>query len=167
MPLLKLIFEICLLRAGPQQLPASGFLTLLAVASYLLVSLVVLLPGQGLPRAGGEALLDAAVLLLLLRAALVWRRHPARFHQTATALAGSGALLGLLLLPVVGVGAGDGRGTELAALLWLGVFAWSLAVTGHILRHALDLPLAGGVLGAVLYMAVSLALLDLLFPRVA
>ncbi|HEY5790811.1 MAG TPA: hypothetical protein VIX81_09310 [Gammaproteobacteria bacterium] len=169
MPLIRLFFDLCLLRAKPQQVPASEVVFALALLAYLGVGVLVLAPGEGLPRALGQALLDTALLLALLRLALQWRRHPARFQQAATALTGTGALLGLLLLPVLALGGGGEEAGQQAAvlafLLWTALFAWSLTVTGHILRHALELPLAGGVLCAVLYFAVSLAAVQAVFPR--
>jgi hypothetical protein len=49
------------------------------------------------------------------------------------------------------------------ALLYLGLFAWSLLVDGHIYRHALSIKLGGGVLTAVLIFAVNFALLRAVF----
>lgn len=80
----------------------------------------------------------------LLFAALQVRGHPARWLQSYTALLGAGALFGLISLAYRGLASLFGAGW-LAELLDLSLFVWSLAVMGHILRHALEIPLAMGV----------------------
>jgi putative effector of murein hydrolase LrgA (UPF0299 family) len=164
MPLLRLFVDICMLRAAPQDLPASPLLLRLALFGYLFAGLLALVPNEGPVRATGMVAVDLAVMLVLLFAVLQWRGHPARFNQAACALLGTGALLGLLLLPVLLLAHAGEALAGLAFPLWLALFVWGLTVTGHILRHALDLTLAGGVLGAVLYFAASLALIQGLFP---
>ena len=164
MPLLRLFIDICLLRAGPQDLPAAPFLVGLTLAGYAFSGLAVLLPAEGGARAVGMVALDSLLLLAFVAALLRWRGHPARFRQTASALLGSGALLGLLLLPIIALSqAGEGL-AQLASPLWLVLFAWSLTVTGHVLRHALQLPFPAGVLLALVYFVLSLSLVQALFP---
>ncbi|MDX1594435.1 MAG: hypothetical protein R3298_09300, partial [Gammaproteobacteria bacterium] len=51
--------------------------------------------------------------------------------------------------------------------LWLALFLWGLAVTAHILRHALETSFATASLVAVGYLVVSLLFIETLFPRVA
>jgi hypothetical protein len=57
--LILIWFDICLLRAGPQDLPTSRELLGLAMASYALVSFLLSLPGYPLVGAGQLALMDA------------------------------------------------------------------------------------------------------------
>lgn len=166
MPLLRLFIDICLLRATPQQLPAAPVLRTLALAAYVASGLLVLSPGEGLPRAVGMVAVDTLAMLGLLAAALRWRGHPARFDQAASALLGTGALLGLLLLPVLLLGGVGEEGAKVVFPLWFGLFLWGMVVTAHILRHALELPLAGGMFAALVYFVASLLLIDLLFPQV-
>ena len=45
-----------------------------------------------------------------------------------------------------------------AGLLFLGLIGWNLLVTGHILRHALDVHLLWGVLFAILYELLTIAI---------
>lgn len=164
---LKSLIQICLLRVGPETLPASPKLFVRSLIAYLLTGVLALTPMTGLPVAVGEALFDIALMMTLLYAAFAWRRLPARFLQTAMALAGTGALFGLLLLPVLGLSNSGGGAEALASWLWLLLFGWSLAVTGHILRAAFEIPLPLGVLAAALYFALSLALIQSLFPVMA
>jgi hypothetical protein len=49
------------------------------------------------------------------------------------------------------------------AVLYLGLFGWSLAVDAHIYRHALSIKMGIGVLLAVLIFAANLILLRTVF----
>ncbi len=166
--LLKVFVELCLLRAGPQQLPASGFLLGLSLVAYGTFGLLLVFPDFSLVSALGQVLLDALVLLGLLQLALRRIGHEDRFLQTATAATGSGALLALVALPVTlwltqaRVHTGD---VDTPALLLFFLMIWNVAVLGHILRHALSTSLGVGVLLAIGYMLISLTVLGALFPH--
>ncbi len=92
--LIKCLIDICLLRAAPQDLPASPRLMWLCLGAYLLSNLALSSFDAGLGRGMLMAVADSAVLAAFLRLALRWRGHAARFVQTFTALA-NGVLLGL------------------------------------------------------------------------
>jgi len=49
------------------------------------------------------------------------------------------------------------------ALAYLGLFVWSLAVDGHIYRHALSIKMSLGVLVAVLIFAANFILMRAVF----
>src|SRR5690606_15422087 len=93
--------DICLLRAGPQDLPASSVLRSLALFAYVASGVMILLPSVSFGSAVAQALVDTLLLVVLLWAVLRWRGLPERFAQALTALAGTGALLGLAALPLV------------------------------------------------------------------
>ena len=86
----------------------------------------------------------------------------ARFLQTATALLGTGALLGVVavvLMTLVPTGEQTDQ-SAFAAVLFLGLIVWSVLVTGHILRHAFDIRLAQGAAIAVIYNLLSYTLVS-------
>jgi hypothetical protein len=166
--LVRILVEICLLRAGPADLPASQALLGLALVTYATVGVLVLTPGSGLGGAVVQSVADVALLIVLLRVGLQLRRVPERFNQTLAALAGTGAMIGFAAWPLIAtLHAADVRGelAPLPSLLLLGLFLWSLAVIGHVLRHALVLSYAAGVLVATVYIALSMSLFALLFPQ--
>ena len=165
MRMLLQLFEICLMRIGPQALPVSKKLLWRMVVAYVITSMMALAPSGDLGMAMSAALLDAGLMLGLLYLACAWQRRTARFLQAASALAGAGALLGLLLLPVLSLSLTGGDASSIASLLWLMLFGWSLAITGHVLRHTFEIPFPYGVLAAVCYFAFSLALMRLMFPE--
>jgi len=164
MRMLQLLLGICLLRSGPQVLPATNKLVGRLVIAYVVTGMLTLAPSANFGEALQAALFDAGLMLGLLYLATAWQRRTERFRQAAAALAGTGALLGLLLLPVVALSLSGGEAAMLTSLLWLLLFGWSLAIAGHIIRHTFEIPFPFGVLAAVIYFALSMALVQLLFP---
>jgi len=153
---LKLFIDLCLLRAKPDAVPASRFLLGFALTAYTLMSLALASAHLPLSKALLYALADIMVLALVTHTLLLLRRFPARLVQTLTALAGTGALFELLALPLL-------RATELSPLLF-GLMIWSIAVSAHILRHALSVPFALGMLASLGYVVVNLVVMSALFP---
>lgn len=165
--LLTIWLDICLLRKGPQDLPASRVLLTLTVITYGLVSFLLSLPGYDVARALLMALTELMLLVAFAAALLFMTGKIARLNQTLTALTGTGTLLGLLALPLVTTLSPSQDAAQLSdviGLFWLVLFAWSLLVIAHIMRHALAIafPVAIGV--SVLYTLVALQLMTNLFP---
>ncbi len=161
--------DLCLLRANPQDLPASDFLLGLTMLAYLAVNVSLSLLSWALPRALAVSLADLLVLSAFAWTALQWRRKPARFRQTLTALTGTGTVLGLLALPMVaGLMAAQraGGGAGALGLVWLALVVWSVVVLGHILRHALSVSFGTGIALGVLYTVLSYGLAQVLFGAV-
>jgi hypothetical protein len=165
--LLNYFVDLCLLRAAPQDLPASPVLLALALIANLLVgTLLAVRSSLGLVLSATASLVEIVLMLAVLRLALNWRGRGARFQQTATAVMGSSTLISLLVLPLLGLGnASTGSDlATLAVLLRVALVIWSLVVLGHILRHAFDIALGLGIAIGVLYTVGSYMVLRPLFP---
>ncbi|MEY6432772.1 hypothetical protein ABC977_10175 [Thioalkalicoccus limnaeus] len=160
--LIYFFFEMCLLRRAPQDLPASELLFRLVLATSLLIGVLVgVIAGQPLLAGVIRSLAQLLLLLAVLFVALdLFGRRP-RFLQTATALLGTGALLGLLALIPIGLLPADFAGDQLtlAGLVLLGIFVWSVVVAGHIVRHTFGVTLGQGAAIVVLYELLSFLLL--------
>ena len=164
MPLIRLFFDICLMRKGPQHCPASDLLVGLVVGANLVVGVLLGLASSDGAAAMGQSLAGIVLLSVFLLAALHLSGKWARWPQTITAAFGADTLLSLIagvfilmaeLLPDAGPGVG-------MALLLL--MLWQIAVLGHILRHALDLPVVAGMALSLAYFVVSYRILMTLFP---
>ena len=131
------------------------------VGGYLLQNLIT---GTQLDdaNAAAKSVLAISLQIVTLAALLFWVRRPERFLQTLSALAAVGIVFNFMtraLLTQV-----DGSGDQpVFALMLFAVFFWSLFVDANIYRHALSLTLSIGVLIAVLLVAASYTLLELLF----
>jgi hypothetical protein len=152
--LLRFFIRLARLQQAPQDLPASTLLLVLCLIANVLVGTV-----GGSRYFGGPGLALLANLLdVAVMAGMVWlllsvHKHQARFIQTLTALYGLGALYSLLMLLIEGLTLGGGG--PAAGLLMLVVLVWAHVAMGHVLRHALNQSLAGGIALAVGISAVS------------
>ena len=152
---LRIFVDIVLWRRGPQDLPASSLLLALTVAAYVGVSVVQLaLEGESAATWFFFVVIDP-----LLLAAWVWLvlrifGHAERFVQAASAVFGTGAVLGIgLYLPlqliITGLGYEPTSGLAQAfALLLVVVFA---LVTGRIIKLATESNLFTGIAVSLTY----------------
>lgn len=82
-----------------------------------------------------------------------------RLPQTLSALAGTGLIFGFGSVLLISQ-AEPASNQPMLALVWFGVFLWSIAVDAHIYRHALSIKMNLGVLVAVLIFAANFILLQ-------
>jgi len=152
---LRIFVYIVLWRRGPQDLPASSLLLWITVAAYVAVSAVQLALLGETPATW----LFFIVVDPLLLGAWVWLvlqlyGHRERFVQTASAVFGTGAALGIgLYLPlqliVTGLGYDPASGlAQFFALLLVVAFA---LVTGRIIKLATDSTLFTGIAVSLTY----------------
>ncbi len=145
--LLQTFIDIALWRKGPQDLPASRFLLLLVLATYVTASFVqVQLLDLRLQTAFIIVAVDVVMLMLWLWLVLVFFGRSQRFIQTLTAMFGVGALLALIdiVAAIVQLAAGDASGQP--STLWLSLRFLAIAlIMGRIFMHALDRGLLTGM----------------------
>lgn len=165
--LLNVFLNICLLRAGPQDVPAASVVLALTVAAYMVVGTLVALANYSVGQAVLWSLLDTLLLAVFTYFSLRWRRHVPRFVQTFSALTGTGVLLSMVTWPLLMLLYRQPEGESAAALpslLLVVLMFWGMAVIAHILRNALSSSFAVGVLLALGYVLVSWKLNAFLFP---
>jgi hypothetical protein len=166
--LLNLFVDICLLRAGPQALPASSLLLLLtALAGLLSGALVIVSSFAGMGVALGAQVLDLLLIAGLLRVVLAMKGLQARFLQTASALFGCGVVINLATMPVQLMADQQDSGSlsgDLGVVLYLFLLLWALVVVAHILRHALEIRFVAGLLLSLGYFLIVNWLVQLIFP---
>lgn len=162
----SLLIGLCLLRRAPQDMPYSPALTRNLVLLGFAVDLVyvsLLDVAQPLPRLLFALAMSLGMPWLLLQ----MRGRSARYAQTLGALAGTSALFTVMFLPVAlwtrqfAELAGSAEpGVEQMAAGWvvLLLLGWRLAVSGHILRHALDLPRWSGAVIAISWFLLEFSL---------
>ncbi len=165
--LLQLFIDISLFRAKPQDLPRSRFLLAVTMGATLVTNIPLLIPHlHGVGTVLAASLLDLFLMYIFLRGGLYLMEMEERFLQTAAALYGTGAVLNLpaLMLEMMLLGEQIDAISALGGLLRLALWVWSLAVIGHILRHALNVRLAVGVVIAVIYTMLLMMLIQQLMP---
>ncbi len=147
------LFQICLLRANPQDLPTSNLIVGLALAAHFLANVLTGLDGANPQNALIAGAMDTLLLVALTHTGLMLRRLRERTRQTLTALAGCGALLAVFAWAVVTAAEAV---TAHAWVVWVPFLFWFLAVYGHILRQAFNVTLGVGLLLATGYVLLSL-----------
>ncbi len=155
------LLEMLRLRSGPQDLPCGWLIAACLALAYI---------GQGFMAdrimdgadASPRTLLAISVQFGIVALLLKLRGYLARIPQTFSALSGTGLIFGLLSLLIL-TRVDPGKPQPDLALLYLVLFAWSLAVDAHIYRHALSVRFGMGALMAVLIFAANFILLKTVF----
>lgn len=117
-----------------------------------------------------SGLLDTVLLVGLTGTLLYVQRHHSRVVQTVTALAGTGTIVTFIAVPLAGWVHGADRAAGeggFALLLLLILTGWSLAIAGHIFRHALSVPYFIGLVLAAAFYWISISVFRALFPVIA
>jgi hypothetical protein len=165
MNLVLYVLDLCRLARSPADLPYSPSLLSGAILLDLLVSLLAL-GALGVAAGPAIAVFGTLSYAVMVYGLLYLRSRTARLVQTLTALvllslffnlASFGPIYLIETMP-------DPERSALgqfAFLLVLLLELWSVVVSGHVLRHAMDLPLS---LGIVVSFALSMAQWIVLAP---
>lgn len=151
------------LRGGPQNFSASWLLTILLIGGYLVQNLIT---GSHVDdeNAAAKSILSMSIQLVALAGMLYWRGHLERLPQSLSALAVVGIAFNIMLWVLLTQSNPDMNQPTLA-MIWLGVFIWSLFVDANIYRHALSVTISTGVLIAVLLLAATYTAIEFLFLK--
>lgn len=164
--LIRAWFNICLLRRGPQDLPASGFLLGVSLCCYGLVSVLVSSQSYTFSMALLLTVVDLGLLVVFAWSLLYLQRKAERLNQTLSALAGTGSLMGLIALPLLLTIGPDATSEPVPASLlslWLLLLLWNLFIMAHIIRHALSSSFAIGFGISLLYALLNMQVIVTLF----
>lgn len=138
LPLIRTLFDITLLRRGPEDIPHSWFIFYLCIALWLfgLVSMTLFLQSTD----ARDAWVSVATWVLGLVCyvfVLVIFGQTNRGVQTVSALAGTGAIIlgGILAILVIVTPTLGADKANLGAVL---VMFWSVPVEGHIIARAIE-----------------------------
>jgi hypothetical protein len=173
-PIFLLFWQICRLKQGPEHVPTQTWFVLLVIVANLLCSLLAsaavnaefAIPGDTNVDGQRFSLLTTATSIVVGQtstAALTWlalqlRELSERFFATITALFGCDLLITAcfgILLPLLGFL------PWARALVFLLFLIWSISVMGFILHRALGVQLAVGILVAVGFSIVGLAISEI------
>ena len=158
---IRALADMLRLRSGPQNMPEGWPFAAVVSLAYIAQGFIadqLFGEADGAPR----SLLAIGVQFSLVALLLKFRNFQVRLPQTLAALAGTGFIFGLLSILILTRVDPDESQPDLA-LLYLGLFGWSLAVDAHIYRHALSIKMSIGVLLAVLIFAANFMLLRAIF----
>ena len=146
--MLRLFFDICLLRANAENVPASRVLLIMSVLAYFVLSLGITFIEGNLSKIVAVILVGFILVIALAQVGLWIRSSMNRSVQTITALAGTGTIFCILTWPLVLMG----EQWIFARYLLLLIFIWDIVVVGHILRNALSLSFWAGIGISIFYI---------------
>ena len=164
-------FDICRLRKGPQDIPASKNLLTLCLIVYGLLSVLLVMLSESIERAILSGLLEVVLIMAFIMALLQIRSKIGRWVQTVTAISGSGIVLSLIALPIyilLSVSAGTEANSNpvygLGLLILAGLACWNVVIMAHVLRHALDVTMLTGVILAIVYIWIIFSFTAAIMP---
>jgi hypothetical protein len=159
--LIILLFAICRLKKGPEDLPYSLALLKITVAAFAAVRVLMHYRGDNVLGALLETAAETVYIGLFSGVMLHANRHLKRYYQVASAFFGSYALLGFIAWPAVAM-LMTGQPGGLAFMVLIAITAWFCAVTAHIVYHTLA-PNILASLGWALAFLVGFVLLAMAF----
>jgi hypothetical protein len=162
--LIILLFAICRLKKGPEDLPYSLSLLKIVVAAFAVVRVLMHYRGDNVLGAFLETAVEIIYIGLFSGVMLHANRHLNRYYQVASAFFGSYALLGFIAWPAVTI-LMVGQPGGLAFIVLVGITTWFCAVTAHIVYHALA-PNILVSLGWALAFLIGFVLLSMSFGHV-
>lgn len=133
---IKLFWNMCLLRVGPELVPARLWFIGPVIVAHVAINVLWLdlaLPTLSFALALNMALINLAVVAAASWFALYIRQHEERFPATLGAVAGAETLLMAVLIVAYGLTSGIVQQAVLGGFL-----LWSVVVVGFILHRALS-----------------------------
>jgi hypothetical protein len=162
--------EICLFKASPADVPNSLWLMKMTLFFYFVVSVLITQIEYGWKISLFSSLAEMMVTILVAWLLLQFRGFTARFQQTVTSLAGIGICFGILGTPIfylVHMSDQQGLVATVASLFILAVLIWSLMVTAHVFRMALEIKPSTAMMITVAYTILTVLVAGLAASGVA
>ena len=163
---LNLLFNICIFKKGPQDIPQSSVLLRHTIISFSIVSYLLKQISvdsfNALLQVGVELIIIISFTLLILSISNKFYR----FVQTACALIGTDVLISLFAMPIIATLSLDSNNI-LASFSMLALIIWSWLVTTHIIRHAINKPFSFAAGIVFLYIFSTYQIMWALFPPIS
>lgn len=159
--IIKLLFDICLFKKGPHDLPYSLLLQKLLIIAYASIRLLMLHSFTDWIYGSLQITVEIIFIGGFGWIMLYFDRRLLRFCQVTSAFYGTFALLGFCTLPAIASMA-IGRGGLLVFLVMIVLTGWFCAVTAHIIYHALERQLSKSTAVSFLFLMGSYLMLDFL-----
>ncbi len=157
LPLIRVLFDITLLRNGPEDIPRSWLMLYLCVGLWVLGLVVTTVLIENFNTAEAWIGLASWVLgLICYVVILIFMGYSNRSLQTVAAIAGVGAIISfamlaelVLLTPILG--------SNLANFGAVLILFWSIPVKGHIIARAIERHWYIGIVFATSVFALQFA----------
>ena len=157
----KYFWQICLLKAGPDKIPAQPQLLAVVLAFYVVVEILASLltrTEESFELALRIIPVEIIMLGLVTYLLLMFLKLQTRFLPTYTAIVGCDTVIVAIQLPMLLIM----QSTEIPTLIlffntaWFVCFCWLLVIIGHIYHRAANVSIVQG--GAIAVVAFALTL---------
>lgn len=138
LPFLKTLFDIALMRKGPQHIPRSVVMLLMAVLLWVFARLATL----ALIRGSNEQIFvveffSAFIAICIYAVVVVLAGKNERLLQTITAIVGVSAVMRVVYL-IANTLLAPFLGASFMTLVVIATIVWSISVKGHIVANAIE-----------------------------
>lgn len=161
--LIKVFFDITLLKKGPQDVPGVPILLVLLIVVNLAVNLLLQLLSSDWWGAIQQVMVELVLLLVFTRLLLAFFAKSVRFQQTASALLGTDCLLTIFAFPAIA--SLTLQGSLIAFIIIVLMILWHWVVTGHIFKQAISQSYVFALGIAFLYFLLNYLARAWLFPE--
>ncbi|MDH5369228.1 MAG: hypothetical protein OEW99_04340 [Gammaproteobacteria bacterium] len=165
--LMRIFWDICRLKTGPQDLPTGRYILSAAVLAGIIIdsfTTSIFMPKFSVIDLAKLVVTFNIVLLVAIYFLLKLIGYAERAIQTITAIAGSGLFISLVLLPgLLVMNSVDGQVKSFAIFILIDN-VWRIAVNAHIFRHALSVGLLMAMIVSVSYLLFGVLVADILLP---
>ena len=159
--IVKMLFDICLFKKGPQDLPYSRWLQYSLAAVYAVIRFLMIDRETPWFAKGLQITVEIIFIGAFSWIMLYLDRKLNRYRQVSSAFYGTFALLGFFTLPA-SASLAINRAPLLVFLVTVALTGWFCAVTTHIIHHALEQRLNVSIPVALLFLLAAYLLLDVL-----
>jgi hypothetical protein len=141
MNVLKLLLDLCLFQAKPQDLPSNGTLVVTATVAAIATNILTHRADGQIPMVVAMSTAQVVVFGFAIWMVLRWKSRVERFRQTVTAIFGTSALLQLVAWPVVGWlhQVQESADASMPMTLLFALSIWVLAIAVYVMKNALEL----------------------------
>ncbi len=164
--IIKLLWDICCLRKGPQDLPYSIVFFVLLIIVSSTISISQLMFQQTFIEAASQTFLMLALTMVFNWCVLKIKHLGERFIQTTSALIGTGTVINVLVYPLLLFHFYILRPDEehllvvsfslVVLCLIIGLNVWAFIIAAHIFRNAINSSLFAGLFVTFAYVAVHI-----------
>ena len=141
MNVLKLLLDLCLFQAKPQDLPYNNTLVAAATVAAIITNILTHHADGQIPMVIAMSTVQVVVFGFAIWMVLRWKLKVERFRQTITAIFGTSALLQLVAWPVVSWlhQVKESPDASMPMTLLFALSIWVLAIAVYVMKHALEL----------------------------
>lgn len=157
--------EIATWDKGPEDIPRSTVLLMVALATYVASAFLFLLVTHRIQEIIFALTVDLLMMTVWLWTLLTIRHFNQRFTQTLTTFLGTGTIIHLVFIPpasTLGQFEGPSLPSLIASLAIYATLIWQVMIHAHILHRAINVQRPVGVVLAFVYLIMDITVQSML-----